>query len=77
MKYIEVNSIEEATHWMALETDKAFTFGKLYKLELRSIVTLNFLGKNIVDEDYWIKNDLNEWHQPFALHNGKFVKVLI
>jgi hypothetical protein len=77
MNYIEVEVIEEATHWMSLENKMGiFTFGKLYKLILRKFYTINAWNKNIVDEDFWVKNDLNQWHQPFGLHNGKFIKVI-
>lgn len=77
MKYIEVNSIEEASHWMSLENNKVFTFGKLYKLKLRIRYIINTWGENIKEEEYWIKDNNDKWCTPFSGHNGIFVKVLI
>lgn len=82
MKYIEVKNIEKATHWVVEEGNKyyiqgAFTIGKLYKLKIRSKGIINTWNDNIIENEYWIKDDNEQWCQPFSLHNGKFVKVLI
>jgi hypothetical protein len=80
MKYIEVDVIEDATHWLALENPYNikgdFAYGKYYKLEIRRLGFIDW-DKNVIEKDYWVKDNNSEWHQPFALHNGKFVKVLI
>lgn len=80
MKYIEVDSIEDANYWMAGENEKniksSFTVGKLYKLELKIQGIINTWGQNIIENEYWVIDDNGRECSPFPIHNGKFVKVV-
>ncbi|MHB8126755.1 MAG: hypothetical protein ACYDEJ_14175 [Desulfitobacteriaceae bacterium] len=80
MEYIEVDSIKEATHWLAYNdknsvSKKTITPWKLYKFELIIDSFVNSCGSLVISEEYGIKNDRGKYCIPYPIHKGKLIRI--
>lgn len=81
MDYLITNDITKATHWIAYQDDNSpikniIIPNKLYELKLLKSEFTNLTGEIIENEEYFIKDENEEYRMAYMGHKGDYVIIL-